>query len=63
VDFIVQGPRNKDGKYKVRWVGYGAKEDTWEPAHYLPPPPELLHNGSDSEGDDDPIASVLGFSR
>ena len=61
MDFIVQGPRNKDGKYKVRWVGYGAKEDTWEPAHHLPP--ELLDNDSDPEGDDAPLASVLGFSR
>ena len=61
MDFIVQGPRNKDGKYKVRWVGCGAKEDTWEPAHHLPP--ELLDNDSDSEGDDAPLASVLGFSR
>jgi len=35
VDFIVQGPRSTDGKYKVRWVGYEEWEDTWEPPDHL----------------------------
>jgi hypothetical protein len=58
---IVEGPRETDGKHRIRWEGLAPQHDTWEPAHHSPP--EVLgecNNGSDPEGDDVPIASMLG---
>ena len=65
MDHIVEGPRAEDGKYLIRWEGWDPEDDTWEPPDHLPPHILAEHqgNGSDSEGDDTPLASVLGFSR
>ena len=62
VDFIVEGPRPSDAKFRIRWVGWdNPDDDTWEPASNFCP--ELLAEylakeegeGSDSEGDDLPL--------
>ena len=65
MDHIVEGPRAEDGKYLIRWEGWDPEDDTWEPPDHLPPHILAEHQGndSDSEGDDAPLASVLGFSR
>ncbi len=28
--------RNGEMKYRVRWYGFSASQDTWEPEHHLP---------------------------
>ena len=38
VDFVVEGPRPRDGKFRIRWVGWdNPDDDTWEPAVNLCP--------------------------
>ena len=38
MDRIVEAVEITDGwRYRVRWHGYGADEDTWEPHGNLPP--------------------------
>jgi hypothetical protein len=57
VESIVEGPRKKDGKYLVSWVGYAAAENTWEPKSNLPPSCFSAGNesSSDESGDDEPL--------
>ena len=35
--------RGRGVEYLVRWKGYGAHEDTWEPVQHLEHAPEKLH--------------------
>ena len=36
------GVKGKTWQYKIRWVGYGEKSDTWRSRHYLAPIMELV---------------------
>ena len=56
VSEIVEGPRSKDGKYLVRWEGYGSDDCTWEPRANLPD--DCFGDkdpSSDESGDDQPL--------
>ena len=56
VSEIVEGPRKKDGKYLVRWEGYGSDDNTWEPRANLPDECfEDKEKSSDESGDDLPL--------
>jgi hypothetical protein len=67
----VSGP-NHDGCYKVKWDGYTADENTWEPSGSLPQwlitefkgrtnddEVEKGHSCSDSEDDDVPFGIIF----
>jgi hypothetical protein len=36
MDYILDGP-NDEGKFLIRWEGWGEDGDTWEPPRHLPP--------------------------
>jgi hypothetical protein len=58
IENILQGPRLADGKYLVRWQGYDASGDTWEPRANLPDDISNLmldESSSDESGDDQPL--------
>lgn len=52
VEKIIESRENKKGKkeYLVRWKGYGAKDDTWEPESNLKCPTLLAEFNKDKDG-------------
>jgi hypothetical protein len=60
VDKIIEGPRPKDGKYLVSWVGYEACDNTWEPKSNLPDSCFKSNTeSSDESGDEIPLVQRL----
>ena len=55
VDQILEGPRKKDGKFRVSWVGFPRSQCTWEPRRNLPDSCFPITGDSDESGDERPI--------